>query len=80
MDRQNTMCVCVFTASHDILTKPGGYCSPSLTFGMAHAERVGITILPCDRLQCHTQDSASTAGMNGRNLWLGERNYLFSCK
>ena len=80
---EHSVCVCVcvcFTASHDILTKLGGYCSPSLTLGMAHAECVGITTLLCDRLQCQTQDSASTAGVNRRNLWPGDRNYLFSCK
>lgn len=49
------MCECVFfTVFCDILTEQGQFCSPFLTLGMANAGCVGITIRPCDTLQCHT--------------------------
>lgn len=51
---QTTLCVCVFHSFHDILTKCGGYCSSFPTLGMANAECLWITVMPCDRLQCRT--------------------------
>lgn len=77
MDTQNTLCV-FFTVFCDIKLRVEDSVLLFLALGMANAECVGTTTLPCDRLWCHTHNPAFTAELNRRKEQL--RKKLFSCK
>lgn len=53
MDTQNTLCV-FFTVFCDIKLSVEDSVLLLLALGMANAECVGTTNIPCDRLWCHT--------------------------